>query len=307
MKTRQHLVPKSYLRAFAENDQIRGALREPRDPEKGVVTMNIASAAAERHFYRIHLADGTPSDDIEDALAEFDSIIPDIVARATSSGDITPATIADLKYLYANLAARGQMSRDLLVTDVAATWERVQSEFEKEFPGESSTPHADLFASVIRGVYEHPERLAADPDTVSTFAILPRSLELFEDMPRFACVFESDEFEIVTSDAPFCIFDPDNPPDEGPYGADYRLPRVELTLPLSRRHVVMFANLPIPSRASVNAKTAMILNARTVHFAKRQLLMHPSDMAEAAGLFMIENYRQVLNLPLLPALEAALT
>lgn len=81
IKHRHHFVPRSYLRAFADKDeQLLAIFREPYEGR----SVSVGSVAVERDFYKIRRADGSQCDDLEDALAEFDGLIPDIVRKATS-------------------------------------------------------------------------------------------------------------------------------------------------------------------------------------------------------------------------------
>lgn len=108
-KRRHHFVPRSYLRAFADrNEQLLAILRDPYE----VRSVSVDTVAVEHDFYKIRRADGTLCDDLEDALAEFDGIIPGIVRKATSDALLDPDDLSDLRRLYANLIARGQLGRD---------------------------------------------------------------------------------------------------------------------------------------------------------------------------------------------------
>ena len=242
-KRLQHFVPRSYLRAFAnEAGQLAAILREPFE----VRSVHVNTVAVESHFYKIRRADGTASDDLEDALAKFDGKIPGILERATSSAPLTAADVQDMRELYANLAVRSHLGRDLLVDQVRAARERIESEYEAKFPGDEAERRDRVLDGVIRSVFDHPDKYATDPETVSRLAIIGRAQDLLKTMPRYACVFESTDLEFIASDAPFAALDPASPP--GPvesYGPKFSAPHIELTLPLGRHHAVLFSNVPI--------------------------------------------------------------
>lgn len=301
-KHRHHFVPRSYLREFAEkNEQLLAILREPYE----VRSVRVGGVAVERDFYKIRRADGSQCDDLEDALAEFDALIPEIVRKATSDEELEPVDAADLRTMYAILIARGQLGRDSLIAEVAAMRERIAREFQSKFPDESADHHAPLLDGVIRGVFEHPEQYAADPETVSRLALLQLAADFEASMPRYVCVMESPELEFITSDAPFAWFDPERRPDAGEVdGLRFRAPRVELTMPIGRRHAILFANIAVPARAHVNDYTAAVVNSRTAFFARRMALSHHSEEAGAVLQLSVVDYRSLYQVPLLDAFEA---
>jgi hypothetical protein len=304
-KKKQHLVPQSYLRAWADDrEQLRAIMREPKKPDHDFLVTHVRDAASQNYFYAVRAADGTPLDDVEDALAVFDDQIPTIVSRATVDAVHSQRTVDNLRYMYANFAARNELGRDMLVGSVAAMRSKAERMFEEDFPGQSAADNAELIDDLMRKVWEHPERYAPDPETISRLAILPKADDLYEMMPKYACVLESGLVEFFTSDAPFGVFDPGNPPDgSGVYGVEYDNPRVELTLPLGRRHAVLFANVPMPLRATISPAGAAVINARTVFFARRSIYTHNSEGVTNLAWFHIEHYRECFHKSLLDAVE----
>lgn len=304
-KKKQHVVPQSYLRAWADGgNQLRAILREPRDPDHDYVVLSVRDAAAENYFYAVRGADGTPLDDVEDALEKFDGMVPEIVRRATVDGAHGGVTVDNLKYMYANFAARNKLGRDMLVEHVAAMRAKVERMFEGAFPGESAADNADLLDDLMRNVWEHPARYAPDPNTISRLAILSKADDLHNMMPKYACVLESEQVEFLTSDAPFGAFEPQSPPSGSEvYGPAYDDPRIELTLPLDRRHAVLFANVPMPLRATISPSGAAVINARTVFFARRSIYTHNSEEATNLAWFLIEHCCDCYHKPLLEAVD----
>jgi len=306
-KKRHHVVPQSYLRAFADDrEMLRSIQREPKDGDNDYIILSVKDAAVERYFYRVHRADGSPCDDLEDALGKFDALIPEIVRRAITEEPLSRRTIDDLKYLYANFAARNGLGRDMLIEEVSEMKSRVARDFEKAFPDESALEHKELLDSVIRGVFDHPEMYSADPETISRLAIIPKSLEVYEMMPAHACVLESTEVELLTSDAPFGAFDPDDlPKATGVYGPAFSSPRVELTLPLDRKHAVLFANIPMPGRAVMSPRGIAVINARTTYYARRFILFHNNEETTNLAWMFVQNYCDFYITPLLEAFDDA--
>jgi len=304
-KKKQHVVPQSYLRAWVDNgDQLRAIMREPKKPDRDFLVINVRDAASQNYFYAVRGADGAPLDDVEDALSVFDDLVPGIVRRATVDAMHSKITVGNLKYMYANFAARNELGRDMLVEHVAAMRAKAECMFEAEFPDRSALDNADLVDGLMRAVWEHPAHYASDPETISRLAIVPKADDLYNAMPKYACVLESEEVEFFTSDAPFGSFDPHNPPEgSGVYGPAFDDPRVELTLPLGRRHAVLFANVPMPLRATISPAGAAVINARTVFFSRRSIYTHNSEEATNLAWFLIEHYRDCYHKPLLDAVE----
>jgi hypothetical protein len=293
------------LRAWVDGrEQLRAIMREPKKPDHDFLVTHVRDAASQNYFYAVRAADGTPLDDVEDALSAFDDLIPKIVSRATVDVVHSQRTVDNLRYMYANFAARNELGRDMLVEQVAAMRAKVERMFEDQFPGQSAADNAELLDDLMRSVWEHPDRYAPDPDTISRLAILPKTDELYKMMPKYACVLESEHVEFFTSDAPYGVFDPSNPPDgSGAYGVAYDNPRIELTLPLGRRHAVLFANVPMPSRATISPAGAAVINARTVFFARRSIYTHNSEEVTTLAWFHIEHYRECFHKSLLDAVE----
>jgi hypothetical protein len=304
-KKKQHIVPQSYLRAWVDDcEQLRAIMRDPKKPDHDFIVTNVRDAASQNYFYAVRAADGTRLDDVEDALSVFDDMIPKIVSRATVDATHSQPTVDNLRYMYANFAARSELGRDMLVDSIAAMRAKAERMFEDEFPGQSASDNIEEIDDLVRDVWEHPDRYAPDPHTISRLAILPRADDLYAMMPRYACIVESKHLEFFTSDAPFAAFDPSHPPDgSGVYGVAYDKPRVELTLPLGRRHAVLFGNVPMPLRATISPAGAAVINARTVFFARRSIYTHNSEEVTTLAWFHIEHYRECFHKSLLDAVE----
>lgn len=84
-KRLHHFVTRSYLRSFANLDQLLAALRDAGEPR----SVHVNSVGAEHNFYKARRAESGLSDDVEDALAEFDGAIPQIIRRSTSDEQVT--------------------------------------------------------------------------------------------------------------------------------------------------------------------------------------------------------------------------
>jgi hypothetical protein len=81
---------------------------------------------------------------------------------------------------------------------------------------------------------------------------------------------------------------------------------VELTLPLGRRHLAIFANQRLPRRAKCYNGVVRIANGRTTFYAKRMIFAYPSEDAEANALAVAQQitYRTAYLESLLPGFNA---
>ena len=88
---------------------------------------------------------------------------------------------------------------------------------------------------------------------------------------------------------------------------DYSSPTLELTLPLSRRHLAVFTNKPMLRRAKCNEGAVRVANGRTVFFSKRMVFAYPSADDEAVALAVAQQitYRTAFDVPLLTGYEMA--
>ena len=301
-KRLNHFNPRSYLRAFADPDG--NMLTIKREPYE-VIRTNVARVAAERDFYTLRRADGSPSDDLEDALGSVDARIPRIIDRVVGEHDLSDADVADLGRLYAVLLARGPIGRDFILDEVRTTRSRLERDFIATFPDEEASRNR-VVDRVIRDVYDLPAEFSADPSTVSRLNVLRLADEIERALPKFVCVMRSTAWDFLTSDTPCSAFDPEAPPTgDGIYGVDYSSPTLELTLPISRRHLAVFANKPMPRRAKCNEGAVRIANGRTVFFSKRMVFAYPSADDEAVALAVAQQitYRTAFDVRLLTGFD----
>ncbi len=66
---------------------------------------------------------------------------------------------------------------------------------------------------------------------------------------------------------------------------------------------MLFANVPLPSRATISPAGAAVINARTVFFARRAIYTHNSEEVTSLAWFHIERYRKCFHKSLLDAVE----
>jgi hypothetical protein len=301
-KSLHHYAARSYLRGFGDNGHLWGWFRTSNE----ICDVHANTIAAEHGFYHLRRADGTKSDELEDALAVFDGMTPAIIASAVARRPLTDEDTAGVRHLYASLLARKHEGRDLLVDEVRATAQRVAADFDREFP---EVPHRREFAVdfILRRLYDLPDHLATDADTISRHHVIELTDKILSVIPPHVCILQSKAQDFFTSDTPCAWFDPTNPPHSGkPSSPPWSSETVELTLPLGRRHVALIANRPFrEDKVLVNFDGVRVINARTVFFAKRVLLAYPTTNAEEAGLFeaQVLTERSAFDTPILDAFE----
>jgi hypothetical protein len=305
-KSRHHFVPRSYLRAFADADErMLTILREPFEVRGPVHTRNVA---AEHGFYKVRRADGSLSDAVEDDLAVFDGTIPAIVRNVTSGKALNKDRLDGMRRLYAVMATRSHLGRDYIIADVEAMLRRAEQSYDVTFPDGNPEERDRLVDQVMREVWDQPDEYATDAETISRATIITRANKIMSGMPRSACIIRApQEIEFFTSDTPHASFDAkDLPLEAGVYGSAFSAPLIELTMPLDRRHAVLFANVRLPFKMLyADAAAATIINSRTLFFAKRMIFTFPSDEAVATALATLQVYRERYLTPLLAALPKA--
>ncbi len=296
-KKLQHFVARSYLRGFANNGALWGWFREPNE----VRDVHVNTIAAEHGFYDVALADGTPCDDLEDALAVFDGMTPALIRSCVSDPRLSKKDVDGVRWLYATLLARNHQGRDRLVPEVKRLSEKVGEMYDEDFP---SDPGRRTWAihTVLREHFSLPDRFAVDPDTISRLNVLNLAENLMSAMPRNVCILRSKAQNFFTSDAPCAYFDPISPPRAGEVSGiyDFASDSLELTLPLDRRHAALIANRALPDKVSVNFDGVRVVNARTAFYAKRVILAYPEN-EESAAVWMAEvmTERTAFDTPLL--------
>lgn len=298
-KKLHHFVAQSYLRGFSEGGMLWGWFREPNE----IRGVHIGSVAAEHGFYDLRLADGTPCDELEDALAVMDGMTPEIIRVATSD-DPDEATLEGVRRLYATTLARNHQGRDRLLDGAAEMRERVGQMYDADFPNDERGKRDWAIDYVMREVWEVPNHLAPDPQSISRLNILALAADILNVMPRNVCILRSSSQNFLASDAPCGYFDPAFPrPEDGAYSGprNWESPTLELTMPLDRRHAALIANRPLPRTALVNFDGVRVVNARTAFFAKRFVLAYPTQDIDEAALFQAQvlTERTAFDTPLL--------
>lgn len=302
-KKHHHFVAQAYLRGFANNDMLWAWFREPNE----VCDVHVGNVAAENYFYDVQLTDGTPCDELEDALSTFDGMTPRIISAAVGTA-VSNATLDDVRQLYATTMARNHQGRDLLLPEAKSIRARAERMYDADFPGAPPEERERAIGYVMREIYNLPSRLSPDPATISRWNILRFASELFAVLPTNVCIIRSDKQFFFTSDAPCGYFDAsEGPPKVGVTGpSSMSSPTLELTIPLDRLHAAFIANRPLPPIAGANFGTVRVINARTAFFAKRAILAYPGN--DPRGELFVEEVRTLEDAyasPLLPAFDEA--
>lgn len=302
-KGRQHFVARAYLRGFSRNDMLWGWFRESNE----IRDVHINSVAVEHGFYDLILADGTPCDELEDALAVFDGMTPEIIRNATSRTNIDASTAEGIRRLYATTLARNHQGRDLLVPSATRIRLRAEEMYDADFPNGAFDQRRWAVDYVLREVFEVPAHLSPDSDTISRLNILRLAEDILGVMPLHVYVLRSKAQNVLTSDAPCSYFDLAQPPrGDGEYSGpnDWASPSLELTIPLDKRHVALIVNRELDAVPKLNINGMRVVNARTAFFTKRVIMACPTDDLIEAAFFetQVLTERTAFDVPLLPQL-----
>jgi hypothetical protein len=270
---RPHVVPRGYLRNFAEGEQLLLIEKATRTAK----TVGTRHAFVASNFLRVR-AGGMSDDSAEDAFGRIEDFSLDRVRHITLDEPITPDQDVAVKALAAMLFARSFATdavRERLIPKVIAERRsRIGSErdaiavFRRDF---GRSPKPGELESLLEEVAEanFSTRLDAVDGMIRHYGW---TLEYLR--PMAVSVYEARGTEFVTSDNPLVLIG-ENRLHVGVHkGLAFRM-AATIFLPLSRRVAVCFTPEPIPGE-TMNRKQVRDANNLSWRNAVARVACHPA-------------------------------
>jgi len=271
---RQHFVPQAYLRNFADGNRL-AVFRRPTGMS-GVIrefTTSSPNIAVERDVYTIVSEQGRDTS-FDEALQTLERRIPSILAPLNEDRELTDAEM----FALVEMAAVQDLRHPTRVTNIAGMISRVQDmaralyrQYEPELsPADIEDRLRENWGETgLSGAHALDPRNLALRTMDGTFHTMPLQFEGY-----CGCVITSLAHDFITSDHPVTVYDPKRAPSPA-FGVDRTSPTIEVTFPLTRRHLLLLAREIIPVRAFARGPAVTMLNSRTAFGSHREVYGFP--------------------------------
>lgn len=273
---RQHWVPQSYLRGFADDDRLRVYARivGPGARTFETSTINIANR---RDLYTITTQDGADNS-LDDAFRrEVEDAIPKTLAPLSSGRALTRDERAAILELAGYQDMRGPNVVDS-TTNVISDVHRIARALYRQHRPELSEGQID---ELLREKWDDTGLTgehALDSKNLAVRVLSGTRGFTGQFGGMYGCIVESAAQKFVTSDRPVVFHDPQNL-KPGFWGIDRSAPTTEVVFTLTRQYALVMARIPLVPYAYANAVGATLINGRIAFGASKQVFAFPETEA----------------------------
>ena len=278
---RQHHNPQTHLRHFAAGDRLR-VFKRPAHPQQApesfeTSTQNVAN---ERDLYTIVTEDGARDFKLDDGLQAIEKQLNKALAPLSEDRNLTAAEFADLQVLAAIQDGRKPNSVHGLTRAVGEIHAISRYLYSKHAPHLTDGEIDDRLREQW-GPTKLSGAAALDPKNLALTVLSKTVFEFPQDFVDIyhPCLVTTNAQDFMTGDAPVVYFDPTL--EQHPFlGFDRSLPTIEVTFPLTRRHLLFMSHLAVPRHVVANKTAVAMLNNRTA-YGCRQIYAFPTVDARA--------------------------
>jgi uncharacterized protein DUF4238 len=281
---RAHVTPRTYLKGFART----------KSPPKGVVVYDRLSPFSEQvsaprvtdvrrvstidDFYVLRRASG-PDPSLEQAFCEIEQSWGNVRAALNRGGPFSEDEWGALLVFAAAQEARVFRVRMMLARPLQELLPALEQACRNAGVSEDEVEAAKA-ACIDRHRKAAASDMEQDPanislETLPTF--IQQNLTLFSSMQRTIVTARSGDF--LTSDNPVLWFDPAKS-EQNPCPNKLSL-TAEVTFPLTKRHCLVMAYLPLKQQAEADDDIVHIINSRTATYALGEVYGLPA-LSQAA-------------------------
>jgi Protein of unknown function (DUF4238) len=274
---RQHWVPQTYLRGFADGNSLRVYSRIPDKHGVRQFETSTVNVAVQRDLYTVTTEHGRDTSFDDKLRTEIEDKIPQTLAPLSLQRLLTVAERMSIVRLAAVQDGRRPTSVDSLADALAGVHDMAAYLYRQNVPGISEAEIADRLRenwgpTHLTGVH------ALDPRNLALSVLEDTTLNFIGQFAGMGmCVVESTAHDFVTSDNPVCFYDPEVPRPHPVLGVDRSSVTIEVTYPLTRRHTVFMSRLPIVPYAYASSVGVSFLNSRAAYGSRRQVYGFPVE------------------------------
>ena len=281
-----HYIPQCYLRGFLDPNLKKKQLHVIDKIDRRHFVTTPRNVGSQRDFNRVNVP-GKPIDEAEKMFAEIDGeiarILKDVEENATLPEGVDMVT---LFYFVALLHVHNPQLRNniadfetrvikQILRCLTANQERYESQMQRVRPADEQTPKYESVKHFAEEEsfdlqYGHGHHLKYELESIDNVVPLlsQRKWSLF--------VAEEGASDFVCSDRPVALISIGDPPEnpDHPYnigGPGLAHSNTELTIPLNRRMALVATFESDSYIAAADEKIVANINARTIHFATRQI------------------------------------
>jgi hypothetical protein len=273
----QHHVPQAYLRHFADPDRLRVYVR----PEKGSTILRefettTKNVAHRRDLYTMHTESGERDNTFDDNLRIVEDEIHNALEPVLAGRDLNDDDWVNVMALAAVQDGRKPSAVDEASRFIGEVHEQGRYLYRQHRPELSEAEIDDLLRenwgpTTLSGAAAlNPKNLARQVLNSTVFEFVDIFTNLYN-----ACLVTSVAHDFFTSDRPVTYFDPVVKQDR--FGFDRSSPTIEITYPLTRRHLLFMSHLPLPPYVRAKKAAVTILNSRTVYGSAAQVYAYPTS------------------------------
>lgn len=278
---RQHHVPQTHLRNFAEAGTVRvyrfvnGLVRDAR-----IFPTNIRNVAVIHDLYSVTDEHGRDNA-LDEHLQKIEARIPAILAPVIEGRKLGAEDWRNLKLLTAVQEGRkpGWVKG---TTKAIEDLHKIARSLYKQHHPEMMDEAIDAALREKWGDTGLSGAAALDAKNLAiktVAATLPDLPVYFDDF--WSCLVTSAAHDFITSNSPVTYFDPIRKPHAF-YGIDRSTREIEITYPLTRRHLLLLARRSLPPYVRAGRVGVSILNSRTVYGSAGEVYGYPHRDRRAA-------------------------
>ena len=267
-----HTVPRVYLKGFAAKGKLVVVDKSAPLAEqiRAQVVTSVETVSTQTDFYILQRSSG-PDETYEQTFQRVETRIRDFMKRIKTDKLLSREDLTLVAVLAAVQDGRSERARMMLADPLRNSFFSIEAEVRGR-GGSDDDVDAAIDAFIKTDVYDGDA--LPDPKNLSLLTLrtsIETSTKMYGAMHK--CILTSDAQPFVTSDHPVVWVDPRV---LGRHRANRASTTCEVTYPLTRRHCLLMAYMPLEAAAIADEETISVVNARTAAAAEREGYVPPT-------------------------------
>jgi len=267
-----HTVPRVYLKGFASKSGLM-VVDKSASFAAQVSAQDLTSVekvSTQTNFYILQRSSG-PDETYEQTFQRIEARIRDFMKRLKTGKLLSREDLTLLAVLAALQDGRSERARMMLADPLRESFSSIEADVRAR-GGTGDDVDAAIDAFVKTDVYDGDA--VPDPKNLSLLTLrtsIETSTQMYGAMHK--CILTSDAQPFMTSDHPVVWVDPRV---LGRLRANRASTTCEVTYPLTRRHCLLMAYMPLEAAVSADEESVSVINARTAAAAEREVYVPPT-------------------------------